>query len=79
MSEWDNLEVVVDIPDRNYVAKVKDDEDGPVTLLSHIKADGFPLEKFKAFYDDTTSMDAIYGDRVKNVKLGGVTTETSSA
>ena len=71
--------MVVDIPSRNYVAKIKDDEDGPVTVLSHIKADGFLYEKFKAYYDDPTSMEAIYDGRVHSDKLGGLTTETSSA
>ena len=79
LSEWDDYDIVVDKPDRNYVAKIKNDEDGPVTLLAHIKADGFSFEKFKVYYDDPTSMDAIYDGRIHSKKLGGETTESSSA
>ena len=78
-SEWDNLEVVVDNPDRNYIAKVKTDSDGPVTLLSHIKADGLTWEKFKPFIDNPSSIDALYQNKVTTVLLDGETTLTSSS
>jgi len=49
-------------------------------LLSHIKADGFTWEQFKPFYDKPTSMDELYGSKLKSEKLeGDLTTETSSA
>ena len=78
-SEWDNLEVVVDKPERNFIAKVKTDSDGPVTLLSHIKADGLTMEKFRPFIEDPTSIDNLYQGKVTTVRLDGETTLTSSS
>ena len=79
LSEWDNLEVVIDIPEKNYVAKVKYDGDGPITMISHIKADGFTFEQFKVYYYDPFSIEPIYDGRVKNEKVGGETTESTSS
>ena len=67
------------VPERNFEAKFKDDGDGPLTLLSHIKADGFTWEKFKPYYEDPASMEDLYEGGVKIEKLGGETTETSSS
>ena len=78
-SEWDNLEVVVDIPERNFISKVKTDSDGPVTLLSHIKADGLTWEKFKPFYENPNSIDALYQGKITNEILEGETTPTTAA
>ena len=65
--------------DRNFIAKVKDDGNGPITMLSHIKADGFTWEQFKPFYEDPYSMDKVYEMRIKSNKLEGETTETTSS
>ena len=46
LSEWDDLEVVIEKPEKNFVAKIKDGGDGSITLLAHMKADGFTWEKF---------------------------------
>lgn len=78
-SEWDSLEVVSEVADRNFIAKVKDNGNGPITLLSHIKADGFTWEQFRPFYEDPYSMDKVYELRVKSNKLEGQTTETTSS
>ena len=79
LSEWESLEVVADVPDRNLQARVKSDEDGPVTMLAHIKADGFPFEKFKVHLDDVSSIEKMYQGRLTMIKLVGQTTETTSA
>ena len=78
MSEWDDLKVVTEIPERNYVSKIKNDEEGPITVLAHMKADGFTMEKFRAYWEDPSSMKAFYEGRVDVTVLGGETTETTS-
>ena len=47
-------------------------------MLAHIKADGFSMEKFRAYWEDPSSMKEFYENRVTVEVLGGATTETTS-
>ena len=78
-SEWDNLEVVVEMPEKNFIAKAKTDDDGPVTLLSHIKADGLTLEKLRPFFDDPKELEKLFKGKITTESLGGECTENSAS
>ena len=51
--EWDISDVLLEIPERNFVSKLTKDEGGHATsLLSIFKADGLTMEQIQPYYND---------------------------
>ena len=51
--EWDISDVLLAIPERNFISKLTKDKDGHATsLLTIYKADGLTMEQIQPYYND---------------------------